>query len=41
MERTRKRCVDEGMAQALEEKRRPGQLRTLDGKQEARLIAEV
>lgn len=37
--RTRRRCVEEGMEQALRERQRPGARRKLDGKQEAHLIA--
>jgi len=39
--RVRKRFVEEGLDKALCEKTRPGQRRKLDGKQEARLIAEA
>ena len=39
--RIRKRFVEEGLDNALHEKPRPGQRRKLDGKAEARLIAEV
>jgi len=37
--RTRKRFVEEGLAQVLQDRSRPEQLRKLDGKQEAHLIA--
>lgn len=39
VERTRKRFVEEGLAAALTEKRRPGRERKLDGCQEAFLVA--
>ncbi len=39
VERLRKRCVREGLEAALAEKPRPGVPATLDGKQEALLIA--
>lgn len=39
--RVRKRFVEEGLENALNEKPRPGRERKLDGKHEARLIAEV
>jgi transposase len=41
IERVRKRFVEAGLPQALAEKPRRGQPRKLNGKQEARLIAEV
>lgn len=41
VERIRKRFVEGRLAKALHEDPRPGQKRKLDGKQEARLIAEV
>lgn len=41
VERVRKRFVEEGASRALAERPRRGQPRKLDGKQEARLIAEV
>ena len=41
VERLRKRFVESGMARALEEAPRPGQPPKLDGKQQARLIAEA
>lgn len=37
--RTRRRCVEEGVEQALRERPRPGARRKLDGKHEAHLIA--
>ena len=37
--RVRRRFVEEGMESALNERQRPGQLRKLDGKQEAHLVA--
>jgi transposase len=39
VERIRKRCVEEGLDAALQERPRPGGQRKLDGKQEAFLIA--
>jgi transposase len=39
VERVRKRCVEAGLEAALNERPRPGGQRTLDGKQEAFLIA--
>lgn len=39
VERTRKRCVDEGVKAALTERPRPGAARLLSGKQEAHLVA--
>jgi transposase len=39
VERLRKRCVEEGLEAALNEKPRPGRERKLDGKQEAFLVA--
>ena len=39
VERLRKRCVEEGLAAALNDKPRPGRERKLDGKQEAFLVA--
>ncbi len=39
--RVRKRFVEEGLDSALNEKPRPGRERKLDGKQEARFVAEV
>lgn len=41
VERVRRRFVSGGLARALNEDPRPGHARKLDGKQEARLIAEV
>jgi transposase len=41
VERIRRRFVEGGLVKALNEDPRPGQARKLDGKQEARLIAEV
>src|SRR5262245_61753509 len=41
VERVRRRFVEGGLPKALEEGKRPGARRKLDGKQEARLIAEV
>lgn len=41
VERVRQRFVEGGLPKALEEGKRPGARRKLDGKQEARLIAEV
>lgn len=41
VERTRQRFVEGGLAKALTESPRPGAKRKLDGKQEARLIAEA
>ena len=41
VERIRCRFVEGGLSRALNEDPRPGQARKLDGKQEARLIAEV
>jgi len=41
VERIRRRFVEGGLSRALNEDPRPGQARKLDGKQEARLIAEV
>lgn len=41
VERVRRRFVEGGLARALNDGPRPGQRRKLDGKQEARLIAEV
>lgn len=41
VERVRQRFVAGGLPQALNESKRPGARRKLDGKQEARLIAEV
>ena len=41
VERVRKRFVEGGLPRALNEDPRPGQQRKLDGKQEARLIAEA
>ncbi len=41
VERVRQRFVEGGLSRALTEAPRPGQNRKLDGKQEARLIAEV
>lgn len=41
VERVRQRFVEGGLPQALNDGPRPGQRRKLDGKQEARLIAEV
>jgi transposase len=41
VERVRKRLVEGGLPRALNEDPRPGQQRKLDGKQEARLIAEA
>jgi putative transposase len=37
--RTRQRCVEEGLSSALTERRRPGAIHKLDGKQEAFLVA--
>jgi transposase len=39
VERLRKRCVEEGLEAALNDKPRPGRERKLDGKQEAFLVA--
>jgi transposase len=39
IERLRKRCVEEGLEAALNDKPRPGRERKLDGKQEAFLVA--
>jgi transposase len=39
VERTRQRCVEEGLQAALTEKERPGGPRKLDGKQEAFRVA--
>ncbi len=39
VERTRKRFVEGNLEYALNEKRRPGQKRKLDGRQEAHLVA--
>ena len=39
VERTRKRCVEEGVEAALTERPRPGAARLLSGKQEAHLVA--
>ena len=39
VERTRKRCVEEGVNAALTERPRPGAARLLSGKQEAHLVA--
>jgi transposase len=39
VERIRRRCVEEGLAAALNERPRPGQARKLDGRQEAHLLA--
>jgi transposase len=39
VERIRRRCVEEGLAAALSERPRPGQVRALDGRQEAHLLA--
>jgi len=39
VERTRKRCVEEGVEAALRERPRPGAARLLSGKQEAHLVA--
>ncbi len=39
VERTRRRCVEEGVEQALTERPRPGARRLLNGKQEAHLVA--
>lgn len=39
VERLRKRCVEEGLEAALNDKPRPGRERKLDGKQEALLVA--
>lgn len=39
VEKLRKRCVEEGLRAALDERPRPGKARKLDGRQEARLIA--
>jgi len=41
VERLRKRFVEGGLARALNEDPRPGQLPKLDGKQQARLVAEA
>lgn len=41
VERVRQRFVEGGLPKALNEAKRPGARRKLDGKQEARLIAEV
>lgn len=41
VERVRQRFVEGGLPKALNEGKRPGARRKLDGKQEARLIAEV
>ena len=41
VERVRKRLVEEGLSRALAERPRRGPPRKLNGKQEARLIAEV
>lgn len=39
VEKLRRRCVEEGLEAALNERSRPGKVRKLDGRQEARLIA--
>lgn len=41
VERVRQRFVEGGLPKALNEGKRPGARRKLDGKQEARLVAEV